>query len=92
LPPRIHASRTGTGPHSPEPQTDPPGYNFHDDPQKIQFDRDLQVYYAKGKGLKVDSVSPFRHLAYFYGYKQLTLFSPDILYYASTEAQPTRAR
>jgi len=24
------------------------------------------VNYAKGKGLKVDSVSPFRHLTYFY--------------------------
>jgi hypothetical protein len=28
-----------------------------DDGQKIQFDRDLSVDYAKGKGLKVDSVS-----------------------------------
>jgi hypothetical protein len=63
-----------------------------DDGQKVQFDRDLSVDYAKGKGLKVDSVSPFRHLTYFYDYKHLTLFSPDLLYYASTEAQPTIAK
>jgi hypothetical protein len=63
-----------------------------DDGQKVQFDRDLRVDYAKGKGLKVDSVSPFRHLTYFYDYKHLTLFSPDLLYYASTEAQPTIAK
>jgi hypothetical protein len=60
-----------------------------DDGQKIQFDWNLSVDYAKGKGLKVDSVSPFRHLTYFYDYKHLTLFSPDMRYYASTEAQPT---
>jgi hypothetical protein len=63
-----------------------------DDGQKVQFDRDLTVDYAKGKGLKVNSVSPFRHLTYFYDYKHLTLFSPDLHYYASTEAQPTIAK
>ena len=63
-----------------------------DDGQKIQFDRDLTVEYAKGKGLKVDSVSPFRQLTYFYDYKHLTLFSPDLRYYASAEAQPTIAK
>lgn len=60
-----------------------------DDGQKIQFDWDLNVDYAKGKGLKVDKESPLRRLTYFYDYKKLTLFSPDMLYYASTEAQPT---
>lgn len=60
-----------------------------DDGQKVQFDWDLSVDYAKGKGLKVDRASPFRRLTYFYDYKHLTLFSPDTLYYASTEAQPT---
>jgi hypothetical protein len=63
-----------------------------DDGQKVQFDRDVTVDYAKDKGLKVDSVSPFRHLTYFYDYKKLTLFSPDKLFYASTEAQPTVAK
>ena len=63
-----------------------------DDGQKVEIDRDLAVNYAKGKGLKVDSVSPFRHLIYFYDYKHLTLFSPDLRYYASTEAQPTIAK
>jgi hypothetical protein len=63
-----------------------------DDGQKVQFDWDLRVDYAKGKGLKVDRVSPFRHLTYFYDYKHLTLFSPDLLYYASTKAQPTIAK
>ena len=60
-----------------------------DDGQKVQFDWDLSLDYAKGKGLKVDSVSPARHLTYFYDYKHLTLFSPDLHYYATTEAQPT---
>ncbi len=60
-----------------------------DDGQKVQSDRDLTVDYAKGKGLKVDAISPIRHLTYFYDYKHLTLFSPDLRYYASTEAQPT---
>lgn len=63
-----------------------------DDGQKIQLDRDLTLDYAKGKGLKVDAVSPLRHLTYFYDYKRLTLFSPDLGYYASTEAQPTIAK
>lgn len=63
-----------------------------DDGQKVQFDRDLTLDYAKGRGLKVDAVSPLRHLTYFYDYKQLTLFSPDLGYYASTEAQPTIAK
>jgi hypothetical protein len=63
-----------------------------DDGQKVQFDRDLTIDYAKGEGLKVDAVSPLRHLTYFYDYKHLTLFSPDLRYYASTEAQPTIAK
>ena len=63
-----------------------------DDGQKVQFDRDLTIDYAKGEGLKVDAVSPIRHLTYFYDYKHLTLFSPDLRYYASTEAQPTIAK
>lgn len=60
-----------------------------DDGQKVQFGRDLTLDYAKGKGLKVDAVSPQRHLTYYYDYKHLTLFSPDLHYYATTEAQPT---
>lgn len=60
-----------------------------DDGQKVQLDRDLTVDFAKGKGLKVDSASPLSHLTYFYDYKHLTLFSPDLRYYASTEAKPT---
>ena len=63
-----------------------------DDGQKVQFDRDVTVDYAKGNGLKVNAVSPLRHLTYFYDYKHLTLFSPDLGYYASTEAQPTMAQ
>ena len=43
-----------------------------DDGQKIQLDRDLTLDYAKGKGLKVDAVSPLRHLTYHYDYKRLT--------------------
>lgn len=63
-----------------------------DDGQKIQFDRDLTVDYAKGKGLKVDAVSPLTHLTYYFDYKNLTLFSPGLGYYASTEAKPTIAK
>lgn len=63
-----------------------------DNGQKVQFDRDLTLDYAKGKGLKVDSVMPRRHLTYYYDYKHLTLFSPDLLYYASTEAPPSIAK
>jgi hypothetical protein len=53
---------------------------------KLQFDHELKILFARGKGLSIDSMSAQRHLQYVYDHKQVTLYTPDKKVYVDIAA------
>jgi len=56
---------------------------------KLQFDHELKILFARGKGLSIDSVSAQRQRQYFYNHQQITLYTPGKKVYTSVDAPAT---